>query len=471
MMVEVSKAQEDEVGDGTTTAVVIGGELLKKAEELVDQNIHPTVVARGYRMANDRAQKILNDLGEKVDIKDKKVLQQIAMTAMTGKSAERARDSLATLAVEAVSLVADETLEGFIVDTDNIKVEKRQGGSIDDTKLIMGVVLDKEKVHPGMPDRVEKAKIALVDSALEIKKAENDAEIRITDPNQLQAFLDQEEGMLKKMVENIKKSGANVVFCQKGIDDLAQHFLSKEGILAARRVKKSDMEKLARATGGKVVTSLEDLSSADLGTAGNVEAKKISGDDMIFVTGCKSPKAVSILVRGGTEHVIDEVERSLEDALGGVSSAIELGKVVAGGGAIEMEVVKQLRKYADTVGGREQLAINSFADAIEIIPRTLAENAGLDPIDKLVELRAAHDKANGKWMGLDVFKGGVREMYTAGVIEPLKIKTQAIKSASEAAEMILRIDDVISAKEMEGGGAPAGMPPEAMGGMGGMPMM
>jgi thermosome len=462
MLVEVSKAQEEEVGDGTTTAVVLAGELLKKAENLLDQEIHPTVISRGYRLANDKAQEILNDVAENVSSSDKKTLEKIAMTAMTGKSSERARDSLAKLAVDAVTLIADESDGAMKIDKDNIKLEKKQGGSIDDTELVMGIIIDKERVHSGMPEHVENAKIALVDSAIEIKKAENDAEIRITDPNQLKAFLDSEESMLKDMVDKIEKSGANVLLCQKGIDDVAQHYLSKKGIFATRRVKKSDMEKLARATGGTVVTNLDDLSASDLGKAGNVEEKKIAGEEMIFVTDCKSPKAVSILVRGGTEHVVDEVERGLEDAIGGIASALELGKIVAGGGSVEIEVAKALKQYAETVGGREQLAITAFAEAMEVIPRTLAENAGLDPIDKLVELRSAHEKGDNKWMGLDVFKGGVREMFTAGVIEPLKIKTQAVKSASEAAEMILRIDDVISAKEMSKGGAPAGMPPGGM---------
>jgi thermosome len=461
MMVEVSKAQEEEVGDGTTTAVVIAGELLKKSEDLLDQDIHPTVVARGYRMANDKAQEILNEIADNVPETDKDSLKKIATTAMTGKSAERARENLADLAVEAVTLVADKVDNKLSVDTDNIKVEKKQGGSIDESELILGLILDKERVHSGMPERVKSAKIALVDSAFEIKKSETDAEIRITDPNQLKDFLDQEENMLKEMVAKVKNSGANILFCQKGIDDVAQHFLAKEGILAVRRVKKSDMDKLARATGGKTVTSLDDLSSSDLGSAGSVEEKKIAGDEMIFVTDCKSPKAVSILVRGGTEHVVDEVERALQDAIGGVAATLETGKVVAGGGAVEVELIKKLREYSEKIGGREQLAISAFADAIEVIPRTLAENAGLDPIDKLIELRNAHEK-EGKNMGLDVFQGKVVDMSKDGVIEPLKIKTQAIKSASEAAEMILRIDDIISAKEMGRGGdagMPEGMPP------------
>ena len=465
MMVEVAKTQDEEVGDGTTTAVVIAGELLKKSEDLLDQDIHPTVIARGYRIANDRAQEVLEELAEDVSNDDKETLQKIAMTAMTGKSAERARESLAKLAVDAVTMVADEKDGKLVVDTDNIKMEKKQGGSIDDSELITGLIIDKERVHSGMPEDVKDAKIALVDAAIEIKETETDAEISITDPSKLKEFLDQEEGMLREMVDKIKASGANVLFCQKGIDDVAQHFLAKEGIFAARRVKKSDMEALARATGGKVVSSLKDLDEKDLGFAGSVEEKKIAGDEMIFVTECKSPKAVSVLVRGGTEHVVDEVERALQDSIGGVAAALETGKIVAGGGAIEMEVVKALKAAAEKTGGREQLAITAFAEALEVIPKTLAENAGLDTIDQLVELRSKHEAAENKWIGLDVLKGETADMYAAGVIEPLKIKTQAIKSASEAAEMILRIDDIISAKDLSdnsGGGMPPGMPPGGM---------
>jgi thermosome len=467
MMVEVAKAQDEEVGDGTTTAVVIAGELLKQAEGLIEQNIHPTVISRGYRMANEVSQKVLKHLAEEVSPKDKETLIKLAMTAMTGKSAERARESLAKLSVDAVTMVADMVEGKVAVDRDNIKLEKKEGGSIDDSELILGIIIDKEKVHSGMPDNVANAKIALVDAALEVKGTETDAEIRITDPSQLQSFLDQEENVLKDMVSKIKDSGATVVFCQKGIDDIAQHYLAKAGIFAVRRVKKSDMDKLARATGAKIVSNLKDLSDDDMGFAGEVYAKKVSGEDMVFITKCKSPKAVSILVRGGTEHVVDEVERAIEDAIGGVSAALENGRIVAGGGAIEMEVIKHLRNEAEKVGGREQLAMDAFANALEVIPRTLAENAGLDPIDKLAELRAAHE--NQKWAGLDVFKGSVVDMMKEGVIEPLKIKTQAIKSASEAAEMILRIDDVISAKASGGDGGMPAMPPGGMPpGMGGM---
>jgi thermosome len=460
MMVEIAKTQEDEVGDGTTTAVVLAGELLKKAEDLLDQDIHATVIATGYRRAAEKAQEILDKMAIKVNKDDEKVLKQIAMTSMSSKGTEAKGDKLAELCVQAVRQIVEE--DGKIVaDIDNIKVEKKSGGSSADSQLIKGIILDKERVHSGMPKRVEKTKIALLNFALEVEKTETDTKINITDPEQLKAFLAEEEQMLRKMVEQISKSGANVVFCQKGIDDMAQHFLAKAGILAARRVKESDMDKLARATGGKIVTSVKDLIAGDLGRADLVEERKVAGDEMIFVEGCKDPKAVSLLVRGGTEHVVDEVERAVHDGISVISATIEDGKMVAGGGAPEVELAKQLREYAETVGGRESLAINAFADAVEIIPRTLAENAGLDPIDILVQLRAAHDKANGVVVGLDVFSGKTTDTSKLGIVEPLRVKTQAIKSASEVAEMILRIDDVIAAGKLErgppGSGAGAGM--------------
>ncbi len=462
MMVEVAKTQDEEVGDGTTTAVVIAGELLRKAEELLDQTIHPTVIAAGYRMAADKAQDILNGLAEKVTFDDELLLKKIAMTSMTGKKAESSKEKLADLAVMAVKQIADKSDGKYIVDIDYIGVEKKQGGSTDESELIHGLVIDKERVHSGMPKRVKNAKIALLDCALEVKKTETDAEIRVTRPEQLRAFLDEEEDMLRKMVDKIVVAGANVVMCQKGIDDIAQHFLAKAGVYATRRVKKSDMDKLARATGGKVVTSIDDLTSTDLGAAGLVEERKIADEKMTFVEGCKDPKAVSLLVRGGTEHVVDEVERAVHDGVSVVGAAVEDGKVVAGGGACEIELAKQLREYADTVGGREALAIDAFADAVEIVPRTLAENAGLDNIDMLVDLRAKHEKPDGKNMGLNVYEGKVVDMFKNGVIEPLRIKTQAIKSASEAAVMILRIDDVVAATK-KGAGPPAGGPGEEMG--------
>ncbi len=461
MLVEVAKTQNEEVGDGTTTAAVLAGELLKKAEDLLEQNIHPTVITKGYKIAREKALKILDNISEKIDSEDTKELVDIAITSMTGKSAERASEQLARIVVDAVRTV----MEDKEIDKENIKLEKKQGSSAEDTELIKGVIIDKEVVHPGMPKKVKYAKIALLDSSLEIEKTETDAQIQITSPEQLQSFLEQEEKILKDMVNKVALSGCNVLFCQKGIDDVAQHYLAKKGVLTARRVKKSDMEKLARATGGKIVSNISDLSEDDLGTAGIVEEKKISGEEMVFVRDCKNPKAVSILIRGGTEHVVAEVERAIEDAIGAVSSALEVGKIVAGGGAPEEAVARELREFAQSYSGREQLAILAFADAMEIIPRTLAENAGLDPIDMLVELRSAHEDEN-KTHGIDVSLGKIVNMKTKGVIEPLKIKTQAIKSAAEAAEMILRIDDIISAGKLEKGGVPP-MPPGGPG-MGGM---
>jgi thermosome len=464
MMVEVAKTQDKSVGDGTTTAAVLAGELLKKAEDLLDQEIHPTVITKGYRMAKTKALEVLNAIARKIDINDDASLEQIANTAITGKSAEKASAELASIAVKAIKKIAEVKGTAVSIDVDNIKLEKKEGGSMNDSQLINGVLIDKEVVHSAMPKKIEKAKVALIDSALEVKELEGDAKISINSPEKMQAFMDQEERMLREMVDKVVKSGANAVFCQKGIDDAAQHFMAKAGIMAARRVKKSDMEALARATGASIVSNLNDLSKTDLGYAGRVEERKIAGDKMIFVEECHEPKAVTILIRGGTEHVIDEVQRAMEDAVKGIAAALELGKIVAGGGATEIEVAKELRKYAESFKGREQLAINAFADAMEVIPRSLAENAGMDPIDKIANLRSQHDK-KGVTYGLDVFTGEIQDMVKLGVIEPLKIKTQAIKSAAEAAEMILRIDDVISASGSGAKGPP--MPPGGPG-MGGM---
>jgi thermosome len=448
MLVEVAKTQDEEVGDGTTTAVVLAGELLKKSESLIDQNIHSTVITKGLKLAKEQALRILADISRDISAEnDNDILRKIAITAMTGKAAERASEHLAELAVSAVKSVIEKH-DKLRVDTDNIKLEKKQGGSAEDTELIRGILIDKEVVHPGMPKKITNAKIALLDCALEIEKPETDAQIQIRTPEQLQSFLDQEAKMLRDMVERVAKSGCTVLLCQKGIDDVAQHYLAKAGILAARRVKKSDMEKLAKATGGRIVTSLSDLNENDLGKAGLVEEKKIAGEQMIFIRDCADPKAVSILIRGGTEHVVEELERAMEDAVGGVAAALEVGKVVAGGGAPEAAVARGLREFAQSYSGREQLAILAFADAMETIPRTLAENAGLDPIDTIVAIRAAHDEGKVTH-GVNVFSGGIIDMWDAGVIEPLKIKTQAIKSAAEAAEMILRIDDIITAGKLE----------------------
>ncbi|VVB59432.1 Thermosome subunit [uncultured archaeon] len=465
MVVEVAKTQNKEVGDGTTTAVILAGALLKESEALLDQNVHPTIIAAGYKLAKNKSLEILKKIAMPLTLNDKEVLKNLAITSMTGKSAESAGEHLAKIAVDGVVAIAEKNGNKVIINLDNLKMEKKAGGSTDETELIKGIIVDKERVHSGMASRVKDAKIALIDAALEIKETETDAQIRITDPSQLQAFVESEEKMLKTMVEKIAASGANVLFCQKGIDDMAQHFLSKKGIFAARRVKKSDIDALARATGARIVTSLDDLEKSDLGYAGLVEETKVGGEAMTFVRECKEPKAVSILVRGGTEHVVEEIYRAMDDAVKCVAAGLEVGFMVAGGGAPEAEVAKELRRYADQVGGREQLAVNAFANALEVIPRTLAENAGLDPIDILVELRARHEKGIIT-AGVDVMKNTISDMKAINVIEPLKIKTQAIKSASEAAEMILRIDDVISASKLsKGGGMPEGMP--GMGGMGG----
>lgn len=467
MVVEVAKTQDNECGDGTTSAVVLAGELLKKSESLIDENVHPTVISNGFRLAANEAVKILKGMGQEVSPTDKKSLKLVAMTAMTGKGVGGEVERLADIAVDAVSSIAEKEDGKFRVDIDNIQVEKKQGGAISDTKLIKGLVLDKERVHTRMPKMVKNAKIALVDSALEIKKTEVEAKIQIKDPTQMQRFLDEEEKTLRGMVEKVRKSGANVLICEKGIDDVAQHYLAKEGIYAVRRVKRSDMEKLAKATGGKIVTNLDDLKASELGSAEQVEEVKIADSQMTFVTGCKNPKAVSVLIRGGTEHVIDEVERSLHDALKVVGVAIEDGTIVPGGGASEIELALKLRDYGQSVGGREQLAIEAFAEALEIIPWTLAENAGMDAIDIVIELKNAHSKSNGKNFGINVLQNKVSDMLSAKVLEPLRVKTQAIQSATEVASMILRIDDVIAAKKMSppAGGPPGGGP----GGMGGMP--
>jgi thermosome len=466
MLVEVAKTQDEECGDGTTTAVIIAGELLKRAESLIEQNLHPTVITGGYRSAAAKAREILEDLAIKVDPSDKETLMDIARTAMISKSVSASRNLLADVAVKAVSAVAEKREDGtWYVDDDNIQVVKKQGGSMDDTRMISGIIVDKEAVHPAMPKHVDKAKIALVDAALEVKKTEIDAKIEITDPSQMKAFLDEEEHMLKKMVDTVKKSGATVLFCQKGIDDLAQHYLAKEKIYAVRRVKKSDMEKLAKATGANLVTKLDDLKADDLGVADHVEEQKIADDRMTFVTGCKNPKAVSVLIRGGTEHVVDEINRSLDDAISVVSVAFEDGKLVTGGGSTAMELALKLRDYAASVGGREQIAIDAFASAMEVVPTALSENAGLDPIDVLIELRQAH-KASKKYAGINVFTGKVVDMKKERVLEPIRVGRQAISSATDAAVMILRIDDVIASK---GGGAGGkGPKPPNMGDEGGM---
>ena len=467
MLVEVAKTQDQEAGDGTTTAVVLTGELLKRAEGLIEQNIHPTIISQGYRLASQKALEILEKVAQPIKIEDHAMLKEIADTAMASKAVSFNREILGEIAVKAVTTVAEKKEKGFYVDLDNIQLIKKQGGQMSETQLIEGVIVDKEKVHSGMPTRVQDPKIALLDAALEIKKTEIDAKIEINDPNQLNAFLQEEENMLRRMVDQVKKSGANVVFCQKGIDDLAQHFLAKEGIYGVRRVKKSDMEKLAKATGANIVSKVSELSADDIGSAGQVEERKIGEDSLTFVTGCKKARAVSILIRGGTEHVLDELERSLDDALSVVAVAVEDGKYVFGGGATASELALQLRDQAAKIGGREQIAFESFAESLETVPRTLAENAGLDPIDILIELRKSH-KAGKQTAGVNVYSGKVDDMSAQRVIEPIRVGRQAIESATEAAVMILRIDDVIASKSSPPPSGGPGGPGGGMGGMGGM---
>lgn len=460
MIVEVAKTQDDMVGDGTTTAVVLAGELLRRAEDLLDQNIHPTVIVSGYRKASQMAVQTLDKLGTTVDINDRQTLKKVALTSMASKAVGAAKDHFAEIAIDAVKQIAEQRGDKWVADIDQIQIIKKEGKSLFDTELVKGIIVDKEVIHSEMPKRVENAKIALLDIALEVEKTEFSAEIRIRDPTQMKAFLDQENRMLREMVDKIKASGADVVFCQKGIDDMAQHFLAKEGILAARRVKQSDMEKLSRATAGKIISNLDDLKAQDLGKAGLVEERKVGEDKMVFVENCKHPRSVAILIRAGLERMVDEAERAMNDALSVVSDVIEYNKVMAGGGAIESEIARKLRTYATEVGGREQLAIEAFAESLEIIPKTLAENAGLEPIDIMVGLRSAHEKARGEAKGVNVFTGKIVDMYGEGVIEPLRVKEQAVKSAAEAASMILRIDDVIAATKPKATGP--GKPGEGM---------
>ena len=465
MMVEVAKTQDNEVGDGTTTAVIICGALLNKAEELINKNVHPTIIIDGYKKASERTLKILEKIAISVDMSLQGYLKKAAMTSMASKLVAEHREYLADLAVTAVLQVAEKEVGKYKADIDDIKVEKKPGESVRDTKLINGIVLDKEVAHSGMPKRMENPKIALLDSALEIEKTEFDAKINIESPEQMDAFLKQEETMLRGMVDKITATGAKVVLCQKGIDDMVQHFLSRKGILAVRRIKKSDMEKLSKATGGKIITNLDDVNPTDMGYASLVEERKIGDDKMTFVEGCKNPRAVTILIRGGTERIVDEAERSLHDALCVVRDIVEEPKVVAGGGAPELEVSRGLKKYAGTLPGREQLAVESFAEALEAVPLTLTENAGLDPIDILSELRAKHEKGE-TWTGIEVHSGKVQDMTQAGVFEPLAVKKQIIKSATEAASMILKIDDVIAAGKMKTPPTPPGGPYGGPPGMG-----
>jgi thermosome len=466
MLVEVSKATDNEVGDGTTSAVILAGALLEKAEELISKDVHPTVVVDGYMKALEKSQQVLNQIAEKVDPSSKVDLLKVATTSMMTKLVSDDAPHLAQLVVDAVMQVAEQTEKGYKVDIDNVKVEKKAGGSMVDTKLISGIALDKEVVHSAMPKRIEGAKIALINSPLEIEKTEFSAEIRISDPDQMQKFLDEENSILKGMVDKIEESGANVIVCQKGIDDVAQHYLARAGILAVRRVKESDMTKLAKATGARIVTNLDDLSSKDLGQAKLAEERKIEEDKWVFIEGCKNPKAVTILVRGGSQRVVDEAERALHDALMVTKDVVESPSIVAGGGAPEVEVASKVREWAQKLTGREQLAALRYAEAIESIATILAENAGMDPIDTQVDLRARHSKGE-KWAGVDALSGKVANMWNKNVVEPTAVKTQILKAATESACMILRIDDVIaSTKAREPPGGPGG--PGGMGGMGGM---
>ncbi|MDR6222367.1 thermosome [Methanococcoides alaskense] len=459
MIVEVSKTQDAEVGDGTTTAAVLSGELLSKAEELIMKGVHPTIISEGYRHAAEKCREILETITIAISPDDEAALIKIAGTAITGKGAESYKETLSALAVKAVRSIVEEEEDGFKVNVlENIKIEKRAGGSIADSELVDGLVIDKERSHPNMPEKVENAKILLLSCPVEFRKTEMDSEIKITSPGQMQLFLDQEEKMMKEMAEKVIASGANVVFCQKGIDDMAQYYIEKAGIYAVRRVKKSDLKRLSKVTGGTIIQDLDQITTADVGTAGLVEEKEVRGGKMTYVTGCQNSKAVTALLHGGTEHVVDSLERALNDALHVVGVVIEDGKIVVGGGSSEIELSLRLREYASTLKGREQLAVSKFAEALEVIPETLAENAGLDPIDMMVELRSQHEKGN-KNAGLNVYTGEVIDMWENDVIEPLRIKTQAINAAMEATVMILRIDDVVaSTGSANQGMGPGGLP-------------
>jgi thermosome len=457
MMVEISKATDNEVGDGTSSVVVLAGALIEKAEELINKDVHPTIIVDGYRKSALKSIEIFNQIAQKIDGSNKAELIKIARTSMQTKLVSKESDELSQVVVNAALQVSEPRESGYSVDIDDVKVEKKAGGSLRDTKLIKGIVLDKEVVHGGMPKRVEKAKIALVNSALEIEKTEFDAKINISSPDQMKLFLEEENRMLKSMVDKIISSGANVAICQKGIDDVAQHYLAKSNVLSVRRVKESDMTKLARATGARIVNNLEDLGTKDLGLADLVEERKVETDKWVFIEGCKHPKAVTILIRGGSQRVVDEAERSLHDALMVTKDVIERPFIVAGGGSPESYVAGKLREWSSTLSGREQLAADKFAESLEVIPLALAENAGMDPIDTLTELRSKQAKGS-KWSGIDARSAKIVDMSKLDIVEPLSVKEQIIKSATEVASMILRIDDVIASSK-SGGGAPGGMPP------------
>jgi thermosome len=465
MLVEIAKSQDSEVGDGTTTVVVLAGGLLTKAEKLLDQDVHPTVIVEGYKKAAEKALEILQSLAIDIKPDDEKMLKLIAMTSMSTKATVGTSDHLGTLATKAIHHVMEERDGKITADIDRIKVLKKKGESMEQSELVTGIVVDKEIAHPQMPKQVKTAKIALLNAKLEIEKTEFDAKININSPDQMKGFLDEEESMLREMTEKVAKSGANVIFCEKSIDDLALHFLAKKNIMAIKNVSSGDMEKLAKATGGTIQASTKDIPSEGLGEAKLVEEVKIGDDKLIYVRDCKDPHSVTVMIRGGSDHVVDEAERSFHDALCVVRNAVEDGKIVAGGGAPEAETAKQLRDYALKVGGREQLAIEAYAEALEAIPLTIAENSGLDPIDIMVELRSKHANPQNKWFGVQVKTGKIADMLADNIIEPLRVKQQAVKSATEAACMLLRIDDVISSKGKESGGPPSGMPGGMPGGM------
>lgn len=464
MMVEVAKATDSEVGDGTTSAVVIAGSLLEKAESLIDNDIHPVIIANGYKKASKYAINLLSEIAQKIDPKDKKMLEKVARTAMQTKLVSVEAADLSGSIVDAALSVIEEKNGSYKIDIDNIKVEKKTGGSVSDTRLIKGIVLDKEIVHSGMPKKIENAKIALISAPFEIEKTEFDAKINISDPKQIKSFMEEENNILKDMVEKIKSTNANVVLCQKGIDDIVQHYLSKAGILAVRRIKEGDMSKLAKATGGRIVGSITDLSEKDLGIAQNVEEKTIEEDKWVFIEGCKNPKAVTLLVRGGTQRVIDEADRAIHDALMVVKDVVEKPMVLHGGGAPEAYIATNLRTWSKSLSGREQLAVEKFADAIESIPIALAKNAGMNPIDTITQLRAKQS-AGEKFTGVDIENGQIGDISKLEIIEPIKVKEQIIKSATETANMILRIDNIVASKSThsEPSGAMSGGP-----GMGGM---
>ncbi|BDC19280.1 thermosome subunit beta [Acidianus sp. HS-5] len=451
LLVQIAKGQDEETADGTKTAVILAGELVKKAEDLLYKDIHPTIIISGYKKAEEVALKTIQEIAQPVSINDTDLLKKVAITSLSSKSVAGAREYLADIVVKAVTQVSELRGDKWYVDLDNIQIVKKAGGGINDTQLVYGIIVDKEVVHPGMPKRIENAKIALLDASLEAEKPELDAEIRINDPSQMQKFLEEEDNLLKEKVDKIVATGANVVICQKGIDEVAQSYLAKKGILAVRRAKKSDLEKLARATGGRVVSNIDELSSQDLGYAALVEERKVGEDKMVFVEGAKNPKAISILIRGGLERVVDETERALRDALGTVADVIKDGRAVAGGGAIEIEIAKALRKYAPQVGGKEQLAIESYASALESLVMILIENAGFDPIDLLMKLRSAHENENNKWIGVDLYAGQPVDMWQKGVIDPALVKMNAIKAATEAVTLILRIDDLVAAGKKSAG--------------------